>query len=125
MASGPESRLGINQLEARFGEAGQGLGKVGDPVGDVVKSGTSAREETTDGSVRPQGLQKLQGADERNADPLAFQGLNRGTGFSGQEFIGRTGLLQGGHGYGDVVQRIGKHVNIGARVSAIRTPFGA
>jgi hypothetical protein len=62
-------------------------------------------QEAPDSGIRIQWLQELYGSDEADSNTLAWEFLHRGTFFPCQAFEKRAGLLKGGHGHGDVVQR--------------------
>jgi len=81
----------------------------------------SPLKKTPHWGVRAQGLDELDGPDEKDPDALCRQLFHRGTGVPGHELEQRTSLLEGGDGHGDVVQRIREHVYFGAWVRAIRT----
>jgi hypothetical protein len=102
----------VDKLNAAVFQAGKCLGKIRDPVGDVVESRAVAGEKPPDGGVGCQRLQEFQGADELNPDSLAFQDLGGGTRAARQELEHGTSLLKGGNGHGDVVQRIREHVSV-------------
>jgi hypothetical protein len=65
----------------------------------------SSLEEPADGRVGTERLQKLHGAGERGSDALRHELFGRGTRLPGDELKKTTGLLEGGHGHGDVVER--------------------
>lgn len=101
--------LGVDEPEALVGQAGQGPGEVGDPVGDVVKAGSPPGQESPDGGVGSQGLEDFQGAHEADPDSLVMELLHRGTRIPGEEFIDGNDLFERGNGHGDVVQRMREH----------------
>jgi len=111
VASSPWPRMLVDEFEAVLLEVGKCFWQVWDPVRDVMKAGTPAFQKTAHGGFGAKGLQDFYGADEGNSDALAFQDLHRGTGIPRHELELTTGLFQRGYGHGDVVQRVGKHVN--------------
>jgi hypothetical protein len=80
----------------------------------MVEARSAASEETAHRGIGGHGLDELEGADEADADTLSPDFLGWGTGFPDQGFEKTRGLLQGGDGHGDVVQRIRKHSFFGA-----------
>jgi hypothetical protein len=125
VAPGPDPRLWIDELDAGILEAMERLHQIRNPVGDVMESWPPALEKPAHGSVGAQRLDQLDGAGERGPDALSFQGLSRGTDFPGQEFEKARGLLQGGDGHGDVVQRVRKHSRVVAWMKTRDDPGGA
>lgn len=115
----------INKADPLPPEAGEGFGEVRDPVGDVMEARAPPMEEPADGGLRAEGLQEFDGAGEADPDALGLQGLDRGTGSPGEEFEETASLLQGGHGHGDVVQRVGKHIRVVAWKMRRQGPGGA
>jgi len=112
VASGPWPGHVVDEADALGFQAGQCLGKVWYPVGDVVKAGPAAGEETPHGAFGPQRFQEFQRPDELDPDPLAFQDLRGGTCIARQELEYGASLLQGGDSHGDVVKRIREHISV-------------
>lgn len=116
----PGPRKPVNEFEPVLREFGERFWKVGDPVRDVMKSGTPAVKKTAHSGFGAEGLQKFDGADEGNSDALALQDLYRGTRIPGHELELTTCLFQRGYGHGDVVQRIRKHFRVVAWMGLLR-----
>ncbi len=114
VATGSQAGGLINEIETFGLQTGESFGKVGNPEGDMVKTWSSPAQEPAHWAIGLKRLQELQGADKTDPDALSGDFLGGGTGFPCQGFEKKTGLLQGGNRHGDVVQRIRKHVIIGA-----------
>ena len=114
VAPGSQARRPINEVETFGFQTGDRFGEIGNPEGDMMKPGSPPTQEPAHGTVGLERLQELQGSDKTNTDALGGDLFGRGTGFPCQGFEKTTGLLQGGNRHGDVVQRIRKHVIIGA-----------
>ena len=119
MSSGSRSGFGVDEIETVLPGVGKGFYQVGNPIGDVMEAGPSLGEKPAHRGVRTQGFENLQGTHEGDTDALGLKGLHRGTRSTGHELELRTGLLQGGYGHGDVVQRVGKHFRVVAWMGLI------
>jgi hypothetical protein len=122
---GSGTGLGVDEMDPAFTETGEGLLKIRNPIGDVMKTRATALQEAPHSGLGPEGLQEFDGAREGNPDTLGLQGFHRGTAFPGQEFEKTAGLLQGGHGHGDVVQWVGEHIRVVAWVMKRQDPGDA
>jgi len=122
---GTWSRRLIDEFQAQGLETAHGFTEVRDPIGDMMEALASFMQETSDGSLGSQRLQKLDGAHEGNPDALARKFLHRGTSVARKEFENGDRLLEGGYRHGDVVQGKRNHVYHGVWVRTIRTPEGA
>ncbi len=125
MATGAWARGFVDEFDAFMFQPGEGFRKVRYPVGDVMETLAPFLKEASNSRFRIQGFQELDRAHEEHANALFRELLDGGTGVSGYELEQGSSLLQGGHGYGDVVERIGKHDFYGAWVRAFGTPDGA
>ena len=80
----------VDEIEAVGGEAGECCVDVGNPVGNVMQTGTAPGEEPADGRVRGLGLDQLDStrtaADEHDGHALRRDVLHRGTGSAQQGF---------------------------------------
>lgn len=94
MASRAGPGLGVDELDTRLGQDAQVFGKVLATVGDVMKAGPAALEESGNGGVRSQGLDQLHLAAEGHADALAGDGLRRGASASRQPLVQEGGFLE-------------------------------
>jgi len=118
------TRCFVDEVQPVLFETRQGFREIRDPVCDVMESLAPTLQEASNGSFGAERFHELDGPDEEDPDALSRQFLRRGTGPSCQEFEKRRGLLEGGDGHGDVVQRIRKHI-FGAFVRAKRAPEDA
>ncbi|MCJ7628730.1 MAG: hypothetical protein MUO50_10125 [Longimicrobiales bacterium] len=114
VATGSEAGRLVDEFQPLLLQTGQGFREIGDPVGDVMEAWAPTLEETPYGGVGAEGLDEFDGPDKKDPDTLSRQLLYRGTVFPSHELEQRASLLEGGDGHGDVVQRIGKHVDFGA-----------
>ena len=121
MSPGADAGGFVDEFEPLRLQAAERFREIGDPVGDVVKALAPFLQEATDGGIGRQGLEKFDGPDEEDPDTLRREVLHRGTRVLGHELEERTGLLQGGDGHGNVVQRVGEHVFFGALVRSVGT----
>jgi hypothetical protein len=110
VSASPETGDSIDEFETFGLEPGESFGEIGNPEGKVMKARSSPLQEAAHGAVGAKRFQELNGSDEADPDTLSGNFFGGGTGLPGQGFIKTTGLLQGGDGHGDVVQRIRKHV---------------
>jgi hypothetical protein len=94
MATGPGSWDFVDEVEALLPEAGQGLGEVWDAIRDMVQSLAPFLQEASNGCIRIQGLQELDGSDEADPNTLARKLLHRGASFAAEAFEEEGGLLQ-------------------------------
>jgi hypothetical protein len=69
----------VNELVSLPAEAIQGGSQVRYAVGDVVESRSATGQKASHGALRIQGLEELEGPDERDPDPLSGKLLHRGT----------------------------------------------
>ena len=125
VAPGPEAGSGVNEFDPLLPKAGQGFREIRDPVGDVMEALAAVLEESAHGGIGSQRLNDLDGAGKADSDALGLQGFHRGTGRSRQELEKTASLLQGGHGHGDVVQWVGKHIRVVAWMTRRQDPGGA
>jgi hypothetical protein len=112
VAPSPWPRKPVDEFEPVLGGFRERFWKIGDPVRDVMESGTPAVKKTAHGGFGAERFQDFDGADEGDSDALAFQDLDRGTRIPGHELELTTCLFQRGYRHGDVVQRIGKHFRV-------------
>jgi hypothetical protein len=125
VAPSPRAGYPVDELETFALQASQGFRQVRYPVRNVVESLAPFVQKASDGGVGSKGLQKLNGADEANSDPLSGELFRRGGGLSGEELEEGASLPEGGHGHGNVVKWECEHVIFGAWVRTIRTPEDA
>lgn len=80
----------VDEIEAVVGETRERCVDVGNPVGDVMETGTAPGEEPADRRLGGRGLDQLDStrtaADENDGDALRRDVLHRGTGGAQQGF---------------------------------------
>jgi hypothetical protein len=85
MSVRPRARNAVDQLKAGGVQAGEVSLQIVGAVGDVVQARAPAAEKSPHRGIRSEGLEKLHGADERNADSLGLQGFRGRAGLAGEE----------------------------------------
>lgn len=85
MSARSRARNAVDQLEAGGFQVGEVTLQVVGTVGDVVQPWASAAEEAPHRSIGGEGLEKLHGADEGNADALGRQRFRGRAGLAGKE----------------------------------------
>jgi hypothetical protein len=103
VAPGSRTRLGVDELDAGFGQEAQVFGKILAEVGDVVETGPAALEEAADRGVGTKGLDELHLAAKGNTDALAGDGLRLGAAGPGEPLVKGSGLVDGRNRDGHVV----------------------
>ena len=85
MSVRPRARNAVDQLKAGGVQAGEVSLQIVGAVGDVVQARAAAAEKSPHRGIRSEGLEKLHGADERNADSLGLQDFRGRAGLAGEE----------------------------------------
>ncbi len=96
----------IDEGDARGFESGQLSDQVVRAICDVVQALPLALQEASDGGIGTEGLDQLDGPDERDPDAEGFERFGRGAGVTGSALVGMAARLDGVNGDADVVQTI-------------------
>jgi hypothetical protein len=104
MSPGAGTRRTVDERDPGGAQAGELRVEVVRAVRDVVQSLAAALEKAVDRGSGTQGLDELDGADERDAHALGLENLWGSTGGADDELEGPAAGFDGVNGHGDVVE---------------------